>query len=296
MKILRRWRACALVVASLLCGAAFAQQPPLSPPVAEIRALIRSGDLDAAIEKGEALVEAQPQDATAWQWLGHAYGQQTIQASVFTKASWAGKCRDAYEKAVELDADDPQKRLDLLQYYAMAPGFLGGGEDKARAEADRIAALDAGYGHLAKAQLAQAAEDDAQAERELRAALATLADKRRARMSLANFYVARKRWADARAVWTAALAEHPDDATATYMLGRTAALSGEALDEGLAHLDRYLALPEKDAEIGVGPAHWRKGLILEKLGRVPEAIAELRKAVATDPSLADAKKDLERLL
>jgi len=287
----------AVVAALLLSSIACAQsEPPLPANLVDMRNLLRDGKVEAAVEKGEALVAAEAGNAGAWQWLGHAYARQAIEANVLTKLSWAGKSRDAYEKAVALDGKDPQKRLDLLTYYAQAPAIAGGGMDKARAEAERIVALDAGHGHLAKAQLARIDKDDAAAERELRAALDTLANKRRARLALASFYVAGKRWGDVRSVWTAALAENPADASAIYMIGRTAALSGEDLDAGLASLERYLALPEKDPEFSTAAAHWRKGLILEKLGRVADAIAAMRKAVELDPTLADAKKDLKRLL
>jgi hypothetical protein len=42
-------------------------------------------------------------------------------------------------------------------------------------------------------------------------------------------------------------------------------------------------------------AHWRLGLILEKAGRKPEAVAELQTATLLDPKFEQAQKDLKRL-
>jgi hypothetical protein len=43
-------------------------------------------------------------------------------------------------------------------------------------------------------------------------------------------------------------------------------------------------------------ARWRLGLVLEKLGRKPEALAEVQRALELKPDLGDeAKKDLKRL-
>jgi tetratricopeptide (TPR) repeat protein len=67
------------------------------------------------------------------------------------------------------------------------------------------------------------------------------------------------------------------------------------MEKGLALFDRFLSLDApKD-----GPTHadarWRKGLLLEKLGRAPAAIAEYREALRTDPRHRGAKRELERL-
>jgi tetratricopeptide (TPR) repeat protein len=54
-------------------------------------------------------------------------------------------------------------------------------------------------------------------------------------------------------------------------------------------------LSEIPTNLSMAAAHWRRGQILEKLGRKDEAVASITKAVSMDQRLEDAKKDLERL-
>lgn len=267
-----------------------------SPPSAEVRALLREGQLDRGVERGEALVASHPDDAELWLQLGRVYAQQAMRAGLLSRASWASKCREAYEKAVALAPRNPEALFDLMQFHIVAPGFLGGDDDRAREEARTIASLDAGWGHLAAAQIAlQLDDDEPAADAAFRRAVAEARDPRRARLSYAGFLQNRERWDDLLALWRDALAANPEDPTAIYMIGRHAAVSGQNLDQGLAHLDRFIASGARIEDIGPGAAHWRRARILEQLGRGDDALAALRRAVALDPTLEPAKADLERL-
>ena len=264
--------------------------------IPEIRALIARGELDPAVEAGEALVERTPADSQAWLWLGRAYGLTAQQASLFTQASWAGKCRRAYEKAVELDGANLDARFDLMTYYAVAPGIVGGDADAARAQALAIMEKDRARGHEAQGTLAQMLDKDlVSAEREFHAALVVAPDRWQARMSLTSLLMQQERAADAVAIWDESLVRQPEDPVSIYMAGRTRLLADTELPKALAFMDRYLALPEPHETIAPALAHWRRGLLLEKLGRIDDARAALTRAVQLDPELDDAKRDLKRL-
>lgn len=287
----------AFVLTMALSSPSFAQSSPLPAAVGEIKALLARADIDGAVERAEAWTKQAPKDAIAWLWLSRTYGQQALASSVFTKPKWAGRCHEALDQALALDAANLDVQFDLLQFYMIAPGIMGGGRDKAVAQAAAIAKVDASAGHVASGFLAQQDKDDAKAEAEFRAALepGKATDYRRARLALGQHLIGRQRWADAREFWNGVLESEKDNPMAIYMLGRISAMSGEELDTGLAHLDRYIALPVKDPDISEAPAHWRRGLILEKLGRKDDAVAELKKAVALDAAQEGAKKDLKRL-
>jgi tetratricopeptide (TPR) repeat protein len=143
--------------------------------------------------------------------------------------------------------------------------------------------------------MAERDEDTKAAEREYRAAVAKAPDEPRARVALANLLSSQKRWSEARAVFTEQLARKPDDARSLYQLGKLAALSGEELALGLESIDRYLAQGERPDELPEYAAHWRRGLVLEKMGRKDEALAALRKSVQLDPKAEAPRKDLKRL-
>lgn len=292
-----------LFVRSALCLAlafavhtAQAQTPPLPAAAIEVRDVMGGGDLDRAIELAEAWAEREPQNAQAFLWLGRVYGRQALEASVFTKLSWAGKCRDAWETAVKLDPANIDARFDLLSYYLQAPGVAGGGRDKAEATLPEIDAIHPSYGQLARGQMAAADQNLAAARSHFEAAVEADPASIRARTALANLHLREQRHADARAVWQQALQLKADDVYAVYQLGRLAAVTGEELEAGLQQLDQFLAVEDKPSDLSVEGAHWRRGQILAKLGRTDEARAALQLASAGDKQVAElAQADLKKL-
>lgn len=287
------------ILATLLAGSAPAAGPapaaPAASPSAPIQAALEKGDPDAASEAADAVLKASPGDADALLWAGRAYGMKAMSASIFTKMSWAKKCRQAWERAVEIAPANVEARFELLRYYLMAPGIAGGGVDKARAQAVKLAEIDATRGYIAAGTIADHEEKPKEAEAAYRKAMESDSLGVQGPLAFATFLAGQKRWPEARAIFERRLAADPADALAVYQLGRLSLLSGEELEKGLALFDRFLALPApKD-----GPTHadarWRKGLLLEKLGRTSAAIAEYREALKTNPAHRGAKRELERL-
>ena len=52
------------------------------------------------------------------------------------------KVRTEFERAVELDPKNSEARADLAEFYIEAPSIVGGGKDKARAQAEALAGFD----------------------------------------------------------------------------------------------------------------------------------------------------------
>lgn len=273
-----------------------AQTPPLPAAAIEVRDTMSSGDLDRAIKLAEAWAKREPQNSQAFLWLGRVYGRQALEASVFTKLSWAGKCREAWQNAVKLDGSNIDAHFDLLGYYLQAPGVAGGGRDKAEAALPAIHALHASYGELARGQIAASDKDLAGARRHFEAAVSADPASIRARTALANLNLREQRNGDARGVWQQVLQSDPSNVYAVYQLGRLAALTGEELEQGLGQLDQFLAAADKPSDLSVEGAHWRRGQILAKLGRKDEARTALQLASAGDKQVADlAKAELQKL-
>lgn len=289
-------RALLIALMTTAAGTALAQTPPLPAAAIEVREVMNGGDLDRAIELAEAWAEREPQNSVAFLWLGRVYGRQALEASVFTKLSWAGKCREAWENALKLDGSNIDAHFDLLGYYLQAPGIAGGGRDKAEAALGAIDALHASYGELARGQIAASDKDLSGARRHFEAAVAADPNSIRARSALANLHLREQRNGDARGVWQQMLQADPANVYAIYQLGRLAALTGEELEQGLDQLDQFLAVADKPSDLSVEGAHWRRGQILAKLGRKDEARAALQLASAGDKQVAElAKADLQKL-
>jgi len=274
---------------------AFAAEP-LPAPLMEISTELGKNDLDAAIDAAETAQEALPNDARTWFWSGRAYGMQAMQANILMKMKWAGRSLEAYEKAVAMDPNLTEARYDLMQYYLMAPGIAGGDRAKADEQAAELARQDFVWGKLATAALANADKKPEAAESALREAVASAPDSLRARLALSGMLQRRERWDDVREVWQSRLDQTADVAMARYQLGRASALSGTELEAGLSQLDAFLAAGEYPDNVSVGVAQWRRGLVLEKLGRREEAIKALTIAVSDPLASTEAKGDLDRLV
>ncbi len=113
--------------------------------------LHQQGKIDAAIVEFNAAVAAQPDSSIAHLWLGRALGRKTEKAGPLQAVLMVGDVRREFERAVALDPNNVEARLDLLQFYLGAPRCFGGGIEKAEAQADAIAKLDPAMGQRARA-------------------------------------------------------------------------------------------------------------------------------------------------
>lgn len=152
----------------LLSSLAFAAD---SPSVEPIKVALRAEKWDAAVEAGEKLVKEAPESSEAHLWLGRAYGQKALKASLFSQMGWAKKCRGSFEKAVALDPKSVDARVDLLQYYANAPAIAGGGLDKARAQQKALDGIDPVRGAQMSGFILLKEKKPAEAEAEYRRAV-----------------------------------------------------------------------------------------------------------------------------
>jgi tetratricopeptide (TPR) repeat protein len=98
-------------------------------------------------------VQLQPANAQYYLLLGRACGSRASHSSFLTAMSWARRVVKEFETARKLAPEDTEVRFDLLDYYLNAPGIVGGGREKAEAEAEAIAKLNPKKGYLARATI-----------------------------------------------------------------------------------------------------------------------------------------------
>jgi tetratricopeptide (TPR) repeat protein len=121
---------------------------------------------DAAITSAEKAVAVEPQNSKFHEWLGRAYGAKAEHAAWFSAISLAKKTRKEFEKAVELDERNFAARQALIEFDCSAPGIVGGGEDKAHPEIEKLASLDVAEGHYAAGNCRRQKKDFAAADTE----------------------------------------------------------------------------------------------------------------------------------
>jgi len=216
---------------------------------------------EEAVKYLERAAAVSPGDARVQDALGSAYGLSAQRASIFSKYGLARKCQAAFENAVRLAPREVKYRQSLMTYDLMAPGMVGGGKDKALVQAKAILALSPVDGHRALAQV----------------------------------YGAQEHYADSLAECRAALQLVPDDYGTLYLLGRTAAVSGLEVDQGLAALKTCLTLKVPDGQPPHAAAHWRLGNLHERQRQLALARADYQAALREDPHFQEAKDSLEKL-
>jgi tetratricopeptide (TPR) repeat protein len=282
---------------ALAAAEAFAKAHANEGPawIALARARLVAGQAEAAIAAAEKATKLAPADAMAFHWLGNAYGMRIGQVGMFGKLSLAPKLRDAFEHAVRLDGDLLEARFALIDFYMLAPGAIGGGVDKAQAQAAQIGKRDAAQGQVALAGIALHQDDAAAAAMHYTAALAARPDDTKVRLSVAAGYQRLERWDDAFRLLRAWTAEPGAPASAWYQLGRAAAVSGRFPDEGAAALERFMALPRAPDDPEPKNALYRLGQIHARAGRKPQAKAAFDRALALDPKYAEAKAERAKL-
>jgi len=129
------------------------------------------GDPKKAGDFFEKAVELRPGESDYHLWLGRAFGRRAETSSFLTAPGYAAKARDSFEKAVHLDPRNMEAISDLFEYYLEAPGFLGGGLDRASKLAAHMAEVNPAEGHWAQSRLAEKRKQDRTAEEQLRRAI-----------------------------------------------------------------------------------------------------------------------------
>ncbi len=167
------------------------------------------GNFDEAAKAMQRAIDKGGESAARRNWLGRALGMQAERANPFSALGLARKARDEFQKAVALDARNLEAVSDLFSFYLAAPGFLGGGMDKARELAETVKPLDTAEYAGMRAQIAEKEKDYAGAEQWLRRAMAAAPTSVGRYVDLARFYTRRGVIAKADAAFHQAKALQP---------------------------------------------------------------------------------------
>jgi tetratricopeptide (TPR) repeat protein len=258
------------------------------------RAEFELGAWDAGIPNCEKATELDPDNALYHLWLGRIYGEKADHAGFLHAVGLAKKVRAEFERAVAFDPNSCEVRTDLAEFYLEAPGIIGGGQDKALAQADKIESLNPATADWVKARLAEKNKDIAAAEREYKAAVIDSHGGAREWFNLAGFYGRKGRMDDMdhalRSLETSRL-DHPaalaDGASVILRTRRNYAL-------GIRLLRRYLSTQTVE-EAPAFKAHVMLGELFERQGNTAAAAAEYRNALGMAHDYTLAQDGLRRV-
>jgi len=250
---------------------------------------------DQSIKYGEKAVSLDPNNSQYHLWLGRAYGRKAENAGFFTAASLAGKMRTEFEKAVALNGDDVSARTDLAEFYLEAPGIVGGGKDKARAQADSIEGKEPASAHWIRARVAEKEKRYDEAESEYKAAIAGSGNRADNWLSLASFYRKRGRLPEMDAAINKAISAQKRPSNVFYDAATLLVRSGRSLPEAAQYVTKYLAAKDKVEDVPVFQAHYLLGQILERQGDRDGAKREYEAALSLASGYSEARDALARL-
>jgi Tfp pilus assembly protein PilF len=258
------------------------------------RAYFSVSNWDRAIAACEKAVSLDPNNSEFHLWLGRTYGEKADSVSFFSAAGLAKKVRNEFEKAVALDPKNWAARTDLAEFYLEAPGIVGGGQGKARAQADALDSLNPAKAHWVRARLAEKNKDNATAEKEYRAAIASSHGGANAWLNLAGFFRKTGRFDDMHDALKHAAAAPMDQPEVLVDAASTLLRANRDLPFATQLLRRYLASNTVE-QAPPFKAHYMLGNILEKQGDRSGAAQEYQIALAMAKDFGRAREALDRV-
>jgi tetratricopeptide (TPR) repeat protein len=258
------------------------------------RAYFMIEEWERGIDACERATHLDPQKSLYHLWLGRLYGERADHAGLSLSAmGLAKKARTEFERAVELDPKNWEARVDLAEFYSSAPGMVGGGKDKARAQAGALASFNPAIAHYVAGRIAEKSKDAATAEREYRAAIEASHGAAQAWLHLAQFLAHANRLEEMEQALRT-LESSPVDHPESLMDGASLLLSTDRDHPlGIRLLRSYLTSPVEE-----GPAfkaHDLLGQFLEKQGDRRAAAEQYRAALALFHAYPRAQEDLKRV-
>jgi tetratricopeptide (TPR) repeat protein len=199
-----------------------------------------SGDFKKAAEYFQKAYDGDPGNSMYALWLGRAWGRRAETSNPFLAPGYASKARQWMEKAIALDPRNTEALSDVFDYYLDAPGFLGGGYDKAQEIARRMSDIEPAEGYFARARLAEKRNEYDTAEAQLRRAMDAAPKQVSRVVELAKFLAKQGRAQESDALFAKAEKMEPNTPGVWYARADTLIKQKRNLDEAKRLLQKYV--------------------------------------------------------
>jgi tetratricopeptide (TPR) repeat protein len=259
------------------------------------RAYFSLGQWDRAISDCEKAVSLDPNNSNYHLWLGRAYGEKADKSNFLTAVGLARKTRSELETAVRLDPKNVAALTDLAEFYLEAPGIVGGGRDKAEAEARNLQALDPARADWVYARLAEKNKDSAAAERYYKAAIQASHGAASTWLNLGLFYKHENRLNEMQEALHHVLGGPVDRPEALFDAAEILVHTDRNLPEAAELLQRYLSTKTSVEQAPAFKAHYLLGSVLERQGDKQAAGNEYRAALDLAKDFSPAQEALNRI-
>jgi tetratricopeptide (TPR) repeat protein len=251
---------------------------------------------DAAVSSAEKAVAIDPKSSVYHEWLGRAYGEKADHASMFTAPGLARKTHREFEIAVQLDAKNYAARQALIEFDCAAPGMVGGGEEKAKPEIEKLQSMDASEWHYALGNCRRQKKDFADADVEFQLALESHPKSAELIFDIGDYAVRRgqaERLMEVAELGTEVAAWDP---RGMFYRAVGLILKNEKQGEAERLLREYLQkAPKRTGYPRYAVAHEWLGRLYENKGEKEWATKEYQAAVQLEPKNKSARESLKRV-
>jgi Flp pilus assembly protein TadD len=199
-----------------------------------------SGDYKKAVEFFEKAIAVSPPNSEYELWLGRAWGRRAETGGWLMAASHASKARQCFEKAVALDPDNREAKNDLFTFYLNAPGFLGGGIEKAEVLAKSIANERPAQYEFEEAEIADKRKDYSAAEAHLRRAMEIAPTEPARVLDLARHLAKRGRLKESDLLFEQARKMFPGQPRVAFAEATVDIENNRSMEKARALLEEYL--------------------------------------------------------
>ena len=254
------------------------------------------GHKEAPLDLAEKAIALSPNVAKFHRQLAEALGVKAQRSNVFQQAFLARRFKKEIDTALELDPKDIQALRDLMEYYLLAPGIVGGDRKQAEAVAGRIGRLNAAQGLLARARIAEFGRDFTLEESLSRQAVEAGPSAYKIHIALAQFYTRdRIDWPAAAEAARAAIRIDPTRADGYSVLAAAQAAQGQ-----WSELEATLAAAERSVPDDLTPYFRAAQQMISAHRNSAGAETYLRKYLSqepegNEPTLADARQEIKKI-
>jgi Tfp pilus assembly protein PilF len=259
------------------------------------KSYLKTRQWDKAVGEMEKAVQLEPSSARFQLWLGRACGARAAHSFFITGFGWAKRVIRAFETARRLSPEDIDVRFDLLQFYIDAPGMVGGGKDKADAEAKAISKLSAKRGYAARAMIFEKNKQWDLAKKELVQATIEYPDDPDLCNDLADFLLDRKDFEGALSYAKRALTMDNNSKKARLVRAASATHLHVDLDESESFLKELAQGPLGDEDPAFEEVYYWLGECYLAKGDKAKAQASLQTALVFNPDYHRARNTISEM-
>ena len=247
---------------------------------------------DNAIEIFENLFNQNPDNANYSYKYGGSLGLKAKSSDKFTALFLLSDVKKYLQRAADLDENHIDVRWALLELYLELPGVVGGSVTKAKDYASQLERISPVDGALAFGKIADYEENFKSAETNYLKAL-KIGGSSICYTKLIELYQKYGKY-DKALNYTSQAVDSLNQNNFNFTYAEIAIKSNLNTKTAITYIDKYIQNYNKDSK-SLDEAFILKSKLHHQLGQIDEAKFCLQKALAYNPSSAQAKSELQRI-